>query len=157
MIGKLVHHSETIRLLTMGTMVFFMSNYNLFWQSGFSSDHFRKELFVYPFSLVLVFCVRTFISIPVVKFLHKKIQWLENKPRHISFPFLVITCNTAVVIAVTTLLFKNYLPTRYFQDYLHNWILAFLAAIPLFFFVVRPTVTLFVNWLRTKVKAPTIE
>lgn len=156
MFRKIVHHPETTGLVTMATMVFLMSNYNLVWRFGFGNHHFRHELFVYPIALTLVFMVKKFISAPLVTKLHQHLGWLQSRPRHISFPFLVITINTLIVIAVTTFLFKNYMPSRYILDYLRNWIRAFVAAIPVFFFIVRPLVTKFVGWIRTKVPNPNI-
>lgn len=141
MIKKLVHHPETVGLMTMAIMVFLMSNYNLVWRYGFGNHHLQHEMVIYPIALTLVFLVKTYISVPLVKHLHKRIEWLEKRPRHISMPFLVITSNTLIVIAVMTFVFKNYLPSHYFEDYLLNWIRSFIVAVPVFFFIVRPTVT----------------
>lgn len=155
-VKKLVHHPEIIGLMTTILMVFIMSNYNLVWRYGFGNHHLKHEMVIYPISLVLVFLVKTYISLPLVKYLHKQVNWLKNRPRHISMPFLVISSNTLIVIAVMTFLFKNYLPSHYFADYLRNWMRSFIVAIPVFFFVVRPIVTKIIGWLRTKITAPNI-
>lgn len=157
MLRKIIHHPEASGLAVMATMVFCMSNYNLVWRYGFGNHHFQHEAVIYPIALTLVFLTKKFISAPIVGHLHKRSQWLSQRPRHISFPFLIISCNTLIVIAVTTLVFKNYMPSHYLFDYLRNWIRAFVVAIPVFFFIVRPLVTRFVMWLQTKVAAPMIE
>lgn len=155
MIRKIIHHPETMGLATMALMVFFMSNYNLVWRYGFGNHHFRREMIAYPVALIIVFFVKTYISAPLAGLLHNRFGWLQSRPRHISFPFLIIVFNTLIVIAVTTLLFKNYMPSHYFVDYLINWIRAFIAAIPIFFFIARPIATRFVKWLQSRVAPPT--
>ncbi|KRM92667.1 hypothetical protein FC80_GL001605 [Liquorilactobacillus cacaonum DSM 21116] len=138
----------------MATMVFLMSNYNMLWRFGFAKYTFKKEIMIYPLAFCIVYLVKRFISGPVVAHLHSKSLWLGAQKKSISFPMLTILCNVTIVIAIMTLLTKNYLPHHIVRSYFFNWLHTIIVAIPVFFFIVRPLVIKVIKWLRDRYVAP---
>lgn len=148
MIRKIIHHPEAIGIATMATMVFLMSNYNMLWRFGFAHYTFKREMVIYPIVFCVVFIVKNMISAPIVAKIHQHSVWLQQRPRHISFPILVITVNITIVMAIMTYFTRNYIPNHYFTSYVMNWLHTVIVAIPLFFFVVRPIIKKVIVWLR---------
>lgn len=150
MLKKVIHHPETIGLVIMATMVFFMSNYNMLWRFGIHNYSIKKEIMLYPIIFISVFIVKKIISVPIVKMIHNNFQWTVWISKEISFPFLVIVFNSTIIMAVTTYLTHNYIEGHFFTNYIVNWFRSAIVAIPLFFFVVRPLILRFFNILKSK-------
>ncbi|MCO0816670.1 hypothetical protein [Lactococcus lactis] len=149
MLKRFIHHPETIGLVIMATMVFFMSNYNMLWRFGIYNYSVKKELFIFPVIFVAVYIVKKIFSVPVVRLLHNKSQWLSNISKDISFPLLVIIFNSTIIMAISTYLTHNYIENHFFISYLINWSRSAIVAIPLFFFVVQPLIHRLFNWLKS--------
>lgn len=62
MLKRVIHHPETIGLVIMATMVFFMSNYNMLWRFGIYNYSVKKELFIFPVIFVAVYIVKKYFQ-----------------------------------------------------------------------------------------------
>lgn len=62
MLKKVIHHPETIGLVIMATMVFFMSNYNMLWRFGIYNYSVKKELIIFPVILIAVYIVKKYFQ-----------------------------------------------------------------------------------------------
>ncbi len=111
----------------------------------FSERMLAKVLIIYPLIVIFIYCLRTYVTLPLVLRIHNYFPTIiTNKvPRHISVPTLVITFNVSIMMILFTEMHRQLYP-QFFSGYLGNWVKTFFVVIPVFFFIVRPTlITIF--------------
>jgi hypothetical protein len=138
----MLHHPNTMSWAFISIMVAIMASYNTIIRYGFSEQMLEKVFIIYPLIVIFIYALRTYITLPLVLKVHNYFPTIitNSIPRHISVPTLVITFNVSIMMAeIHRQLYPQILP-----GYLGNWMKTFFVAIPVFFFVVRPTlITIF--------------
>ncbi|MCT0001146.1 hypothetical protein [Weissella cibaria] len=137
---KLLHHPNTMTWLFISTMVAIMSTYNTIIRYGVSEIILEKVFTFYPLIVIFVYLLRTYVTLPLVLKLHKYLPSFitNNIPNHISVPTLVITFNVSIMMVWFTETHRHLYP-QFISGYLGNWAKTFFVAVPVFFFIVRPT------------------
>lgn len=145
LLKRTLHHPNTMPWAFISTMVAIMASYNTIIRYGFSERMLEKVFIMYPFIVIFIYCLRTYVTLPLVLRIHNYFPTIiTNKvPRHISVPTLVITFNVSIMMILFTEMHRQLYP-QFFSGYLGNWVKTFFVAIPVFFFIVRPTlITIF--------------
>lgn len=140
LLKRTLHHPNTMPWAFISTMVAIMASYNTIIRYGFSEKMLEKVFIIYPLIVIFIYCLRTYITLPIVLKIHSYFPTIltNNIPRHISVPVLVITFNVSIMMVLFTKMNRQLYP-QFLSGYLGNWVKTFFVAIPVFFFVVRPT------------------
>lgn len=140
LLKKILHHPNTMPWAFISTMVAIMASYNTIIRYGFSERVLEKVFIIYPLIVIFIYCLRTYVTLPLVLRIHNYFPTVitNNIPRHISVPILVITFNVSIMMVWFTETHRQLYP-YFLSGYLGNWVKTFFVAIPIFFFVVRPT------------------
>ena len=142
---KVLHHPNTMPWTFIGTMVAIMASYNTIIRYGFSERMLEKVFIIYPLIVIFIYCLRTYVTLPLALKLHNYFPTViaNNIPKKISVPMLVITFNVSIMMIWFTEIHRQLYP-QFVPGYLGNWVKTFFVAIPVFFFIVRPTlITIF--------------
>ncbi len=155
--NQLLHHPSTIVITLLSTMVAIMLSYNIIMRYGISWHVFSTILILYPFVVVFIYSLRRYVTLPLVTYLHQYFPkifktWISA---HVSVPFFVIAANVTVMMSIFTETHRHMYPV-FFTGFLSNWAKTFFVAIPVFFFIARPTVVYIFKRLQIKYPLPTI-
>lgn len=146
---KLLHHPNTMPWVFVGIMVAVMSSYNTIIRYGFSEKMLLRVAIVYPFVVMFIYYLRTYVSLPIAMMLHRYFPTIltKNVPKHVSVTVLVITFNVSVMMVWFTEIHRQLYP-HFILGYVGNWAKTFFVAIPLYFFIVRPITLKLFNKLK---------
>ena len=141
LLKNLLHHPNTMTWMFISTMVAIMASYNTIIRYGFSEIILEKVFSVYPLIVICVYLLRTYVTLPLVMKIHEYCpKFITNKiPHHISVPTLIITFNVSIMMILFTQTHSQLYP-NFISGYFGNWAKSFFVAIPVFFFIVRPTI-----------------
>lgn len=139
--NKLLHHPDTPVWTLICTMVAIMASYNTVIRYGFSEKMFLRILIVYPLIVIFIYCLRTFVTLPIVLKLHNYFPNIIkiNVPVQVSIPLLVIWFNVSIMMVLFTFIHHTLYP-HFLIGYIGNWIKTFFVAVPIFFFVTKPLI-----------------
>lgn len=153
----LLHHPSTMILTLLSTMVAIMLSYNIIIRYGISWSILLTILIIYPFVVVFIYSLRKYITLPLVTYLHHYFPKIFKTwvPSNISVPFFVIAANVTVMMSIFTETHRHMYPV-FFTGFIANWAKTFFVAIPVFFFIVRPTVAYIFKHLQKKYPLPAI-
>lgn len=146
---RLLHHPNTMPWVFISTMVAIMASYNTIIRYGLSEKMFLRVGIVYPFIVIFIYYLRTYVTLPIALRLHKYFPNIITTliPKHISITLLVIMFNVSIMMVWFTefhrQLYPNFLP-----GYFGNWVKTFFVAVPVFFLVVRPSILSIFNKLK---------
>lgn len=145
LLKRMLHHPNTMSWAFISIMVAIMASYNTIIRYGFSEKMLEKVFIIYPLIVIFIYALRTYVTLPIVLKVHNYFPTIitNSIPRHISVPTLVITFNVSIMMVWFTEIHRQLYP-QFLPGYLGNWMKTFFVAIPVFFFVVRPTlITIF--------------
>ncbi|MBU7567981.1 hypothetical protein KGP39_04230 [Weissella hellenica] len=145
LLKRMLHHPNTMSWAFISIMVAIMASYNTIIRYGFSEQMLEKVFIIYPLIVIFIYALRTYVTLPLVLKVHNYFPTIitNSIPRHISVPTLVITFNVSIMMVWFTEIHRQLYP-QFLPGYLGNWMKTFFVAIPVFFFVVRPTlITIF--------------
>ncbi|HBP97915.1 hypothetical protein [Leuconostoc lactis] len=153
---RILHHPNTVAIVLLSTMVMIMLSYNTIIRFGLSWPIVMTILKVYPLAVLFIYCLRTYVTLPLVLKLHNYFpkHFTTVVPRHVSIPVLVIAGNVSVMMVILTETHRQLYP-YFIPGYFGNWAKTFFVAVPVFFFIVRPAIDYLFNNL--KVKYPSID
>lgn len=149
--NQLLHHPDTPVWTLICTMVAIMASYNTVIRYGFSEKMFLRILIVYPLIVVFIYCLRTFVTLPIVLKLHNYFPNIIkiNVPVQVSIPLLVIWFNVSIMMVLFTVIHHTLYP-HFVIGYIGNWIKTFFVAVPIFFFVAKPLIFNMFDLLKAK-------
>lgn len=148
---RILHHPNTVVVTLVSTMVMIMLSYNTIIRYGVSWPVILTILKIYPLAVLFIYCLRTYVTLPLVLKLHDYFPHHFNQviPRHVSIPFFVITGNVSVMMVILTETHRKLYP-YFVSGFVGNWTKTFFVAVPVFFFIVRPTIDFIFNNLKMK-------
>lgn len=148
---RILHHPNTVAITLVSTMVMIMLSYNTIIRYGVSWPVIFTILKIYPMTVLFIYCLRTYVTLPLVLKLHDYFPNYFTKviPRHVSIPFFVITGNVSVMMVILTETHRTLYP-YFIPGYVGNWVKTFFVAVPVFFFIVRPVIDYIFKNLKTK-------
>ena len=151
LMSRILHHPNTVAITIVSTMVMIMLSYNTIIRYGVSWPVILTILKIYPLTVLFIYCLRTYVTLPLVLKLHDFFPHHFNKviPRHVSIPFFVITGNVTVMMVILTETHRNLYP-YFVPGFVGNWAKTFFVAGPVFFFIVRPIIDYIFNNLKLK-------
>lgn len=136
-------------------MVGIMSTYNTVIRFGFSEKRLERTWLMYPIMVIVIYCLRTFVTLPLTMRLHKHYPaFIRSRfSEDYTVPFTVIMLNVTVMMLWLTEMYHRLYP-EFLPGYLMNWVKTFFVAVPTFFFVVRPIILSLFDHLRTRYPLP---
>lgn len=141
---NVIHHPNILAWFFIASMVAIMATYNTVIRYGFDTNRLTHLLFVYPLIVIFIYCLRTYITLPLVL----KIYPINAKvSRSVGIPFCVIMLNVSVMMLLFTFTHKL-VQNNFLLSYFENWVKTVFVAIPVFFFVVRPAISNLFTLLR---------
>ena len=145
----LFHHPNTMPWIIISTMVAIMATYNTVIRYGLSAKMLLRVLIIYPLIVIFIYCLRTYITLPISLKLHDYFPSIITRkvPKTISVPLLVITFNVSIMMIWFTEMHRQLYP-QFVSGYFGNWIKTFFVAVPVFFFIVRPSLITIFNKLK---------
>lgn len=146
---RTLHNPNTMPWVFISTMVAIMATYNTVIRYGFSEKMLLRVWMIYPFIVVFIYCLRTYVTLPIALKLHQYFPSLVSRkvPKTISVPLLVITFNVSVMMVWFTEMHRQLYP-HFISGYFGNWVKTFFVAVPVFFFIVRPSLIAIINKLK---------
>ncbi|CAK1229722.1 hypothetical protein LMG30237_ALEAABJJ_00304 [Fructobacillus tropaeoli] len=148
---KLLHHPNTLAWVFPIVMVAIMSTYNTVIRFGFSEKKLERVWLMYPVIVVFIYCLRTFVTLPITMRLHKHYpKFIKN---HLSesytVPLTVMMLNVSIMMLWLTEMYHRLYP-QFLPGYLMNWVKTFFVAVPIFFLIVRPIILAIFDYLRNR-------
>ncbi|AIG65187.1 Putative integral inner membrane protein [Weissella tructae] len=91
----------------------------------------------------VAFSIKQWVTMPIVRRIHEHVlpAAVENKKRH-TFPLFVILINSGLITFLLLAVAQIY-PSDFLATFLDTWEKKLMVLIPLFFFVLRPSI----EWL----------
>lgn len=148
---KLLHHPNTLPWVIISTMVAIMASYNIIIRYGLSEKMFLRIIIVYPIIVTFIYYLRTYVTLPIALMLHQYFPSIvtQRVPKHISVTLLVIAFNVSIMMVLFTEMHRQLYPS-FLPSYFANWFKTFFVAVPVFFFIVRPSIIYIFSQLKIK-------
>lgn len=90
----------------------------------------------------VAFTIKQWVTMPIVRRIHKHVlPEVGNKQRH-TFPLFVILINSGLITFLLLVIDQIY-PSHFLATFLDTWEKKLMVLIPLFFFILRPSI----EWL----------
>ena len=101
---RILQHPNPVAIALLSTMVMIMLSYNTIIRFGLSWPIVMTILKVYPLAVLFIYCLRTYVTLPLVLKLHNYFpkHFTTIVPRHVSIPVLVIAGNVSVMMVILT-------------------------------------------------------
>lgn len=137
---NVLHHPSTMTWFIISTMVAIMATYNTVIRYGFSEKMLFRVLIVYPFIVMFIYWLRAYVTLPIALKLHTYFPSIitNRVPKSISIPLFVIALNVSIMMIWFTQMHRQLYP-HFVAGYFGNWLKTFCVAIPVFFFIVHPS------------------
>ncbi|GAO99223.1 hypothetical protein [Fructobacillus ficulneus] len=154
---KLLHHQKTLAWVFVASMTAIMLTYNMSIRFGLSEKIILHIMMLYPIEVVIVYCLRTYFSLPLVLRAHRYYPGLitENIPAWVSRTASVMLLNVTVMMAGFTALNQQLYPD-FLPSFAENWVKSYFVAVPVFFLVVRPLILFSFRYLKARYPIPAV-